>query len=156
MSDPPARLSADERRMLSSVLGEVVPQSRDGKLPSAAELGVVDTLEQVALATPGLRPLIAEGLAALDSLARSRGGRDFAALPRSERLEALNALSATQPHFLPTLCFHTYVAYYREPRVVAALGLEPRPPYPKGHELEPGDLGLLDGVRRRAKMYREC
>jgi hypothetical protein len=33
--------------------------------------------------------------------------------------------------------------YYRDDRVVRSLGLEPRPPHPKGHVLEDGDWSLL-------------
>jgi len=44
--------------------------------------------------------------------------------------------------------------YYRDDRVVRSLGLEPRPPYPKGHVLEEGDWSLLDPVRARPPMWR--
>jgi len=40
--------------------------------------------------------------------------------------------------------------------VVEAIGLESRPPYPKGYPLELGDLGLLDPVRNRPRFYREA
>ncbi len=30
-----------------------------------------------------------------------------------------------------------------------------RPPHPKGYEMEPTDFSLLDGVRRRERLYRE-
>jgi hypothetical protein len=45
--------------------------------------------------------------------------------------------------------------YYRDDRVMRSLGLEPRPPFPKGFELEQGDWSLLDPVRARPKLYRE-
>ena len=45
--------------------------------------------------------------------------------------------------------------YYRDDRVMRALGLEPRPPYPKGHVLEQGDWALLDVVRGRPRMWRD-
>jgi len=45
--------------------------------------------------------------------------------------------------------------YYRDDRVMRALGLEPRPPYPKGHVLEQGDWSLLDAVRGRPRMWRD-
>ncbi len=45
--------------------------------------------------------------------------------------------------------------YYRDDRVVRALGLEPRPPFPLGHKLEAGDFGLLDAVRGRPPMWRD-
>jgi hypothetical protein len=40
--------------------------------------------------------------------------------------------------------------------VVEALGLEPRPPFPKGYEVPPNDPALLDPVRRRAPFFRSC
>ena len=36
-----------------------------------------------------------------------------------------------------------------------SLGMEARPPFPKGYEVEQGDWSLLDPVRARPKMYRE-
>lgn len=46
--------------------------------------------------------------------------------------------------------------YYRDDRVIRSLGLEPRPPFPKGHTLEQGDWSLLDPVRARPKMWRDA
>ncbi len=150
------RFTPDERRTLTSVLDEIIPPSPDGRLPGAGELGLADHVEAVVQRTPALRPVLARGLAALDELARGRGVRHFAALSREERVEALNGLAATEPECLPSLVFHTYTGYYQAGPVLVGLGLEPRPPHPQGHVVEPGDLSLLDPVRRRAKLYREC
>ncbi len=68
----------------------------------------------------------------------------------------LNEIATTQPAFLPGLIFHGYVGYYQHPEVLEALGLEARPPHPKGYEMEPTDFSLLDDVRRRERLYREC
>jgi hypothetical protein len=46
--------------------------------------------------------------------------------------------------------------YYRDDRVMLSLGLEARPPFPKGHTLEQGDWSLLDTVRTRPKMWRDA
>ena len=46
--------------------------------------------------------------------------------------------------------------YYRDDRVMRSLGLEPRPPFPKGFELEQGDWSLLNPVRVRPKLYRDA
>ena len=158
MAETPGRagLSPDERRTLTSVLDEIIPPSPDGSLPGAGELGLADHVEGVLERTPELRPVLARGLAALDELARGRGAKNFAALPREQRVEALQGLAATQPQCLPTLVFHTYTGYYQAGRVLEALGLEARPPHPRGYVVEAGDPSLLDPVRRRAKMYREC
>jgi hypothetical protein len=44
--------------------------------------------------------------------------------------------------------------YYRDDRVLRSLGLELRPPFPKGYTLEQGDWSLLDPVKARAPMWR--
>lgn len=45
--------------------------------------------------------------------------------------------------------------YYRDDRVLVSLGLEPRPPFPKGNVLEQGDWSLLDAVRHRQPFWRD-
>ena len=45
--------------------------------------------------------------------------------------------------------------YYRDPRVMRALDMDARPPFPKGFEVEPGDLSLLEPVKNRGRMYRQ-
>ena len=144
--------SPHEARALASVLDEIIPPSGDGRLPGAGEVGLVRYIEQQA---PELRPTIVQGLSALDEHARGRGAREFAALSGEDKLEALNELATAQPAFLPGLILQSYVGYYQNDRVLEGLGLEPRPPYPDGYKMEPTDLGLLDGVRRRTKLYRD-
>ena len=46
-------------------------------------------------------------------------------------------------------------AYYRDDRVLLALGLEARAPFPKGYTLEQGDWSLLDAVRHRPPLWRD-
>ena len=143
--------SAEQQRTLSALLDEIIPGSADCALPGAGELGLAAYVEQVLDGAPGLRPLIARGLAQADE--RARG--DFASLPPADRRGVLGELESALPGFLPSLVFHTYVAYYQDPRVRRALGLEARPPHPLGYEMEPNDLSLLDPVQARPKLYRE-
>jgi hypothetical protein len=144
--------SPQEAQALASVLDEIIPPSDDGRLPGAGEAGLVRYIEQHA---SELRPWILQGLSALDELANGRGARDFAALSREDKLEALNGVATAQPAFLPGLILQTYAGYYQNDRVLEGLGLEARPPYPEGYEMEPTDLSLLDAVRRRGKLYRD-
>jgi hypothetical protein len=95
--------------------------------------------------------MVAQGLSDLDSQARSRNASGFAALSSEDKLQLLNAWGLVLP-----LTLHAFTGYYQHPRVVEALGLEARPPHPKGYHMEPNDLSLLDAVRRRAKLYRDC
>jgi hypothetical protein len=151
MSEP--ELNADMARGLAALLDELVPPSEDGRMPGAGELGLGPTIHENA---PDMRLVIEQGLAALDEHARSRGALDFAGLAKGERCAVLTEVAAVQVALVPGLVFQTYVHYYQHPRVLSGLQLEPRPPYPKGYEMEPSDLSLLDPVRERPKLYREC
>ena len=51
---------------------------------------------------------------------------------------------------------HTVTCYYQDDRVLAAIGLEARPPFPKGYDVPAGDLSLLEPVRRRGSIVREA
>jgi hypothetical protein len=147
--------SDEERRTLTKVLDEVIPHDDDRKLPGAGEVGVADYIEQVLQRTPDLRPVVTQGLSTLAAIAGGRNPRGFEALPREDRLEVLNELSSTEPGFLPILTFHASLGYYQQAQVIAALGMEPHPPHPKGYEMEANDLTLLEPVRRRKKLYRQ-
>lgn len=140
---------------LARVLDLLIPPSADGRLPGAGELGLAHYVEALLERTPAPRPLLAEGLAALEAAASGRGAR-FAELPREAQRALLDAHAETAPGFAPTLLFLVMTGYYREPRVLAALGLEDRPPFPKGHAVAESDFPLLDAVRRRGRRYREC
>ena len=146
--------SAAQRATLVAMLDALVPRSADGRLPGAGELGLAAGIEEQLGA---MCAFTARGLDALEALARERGARDFPALSAQERAEVMNAHAAADPGFLPGLVFQVYSAYYQHPRVLTGLGLEPRPPHPKGYALEQPDLdALLAPVRARAKLYREA
>jgi len=146
----------DQGRALAAVLDELIPADAALGLPGAGELGLVDAIAAAIVQAPDLEPAVFQGLAALEALARSRGREGFAATPLGERAELLSELAGGQPAFLPGLLFHCFVRYYEHPRVMEALGLEGRPPYPKGYELESSDFSLLDPVRRRAPLFRKA
>jgi hypothetical protein len=139
--------SADEERLLVGLLDAVVPPSRDGRLPGAGELDLVAQIARTVRETPMLRPVVEYGMSALAELAAKRPDGDVRAV--------LEEFAAGDQFFMPAFLFLVYSTYYQNPRVLAALGLEARPPHPKGHEMEPIDLTLLDPVRRRDGMFRK-
>ena len=141
------RFSADEERLLVGILDAVVPPSSDGRLPGAGQLDLVEHIARIVRETPMLRPVVEYGLSALAELAAKRPGRDLRAV--------LEEFAAGDQFFMPAFLFLVYSTYYQNPRVLAALGLEARPPHPQGHEMEPIDLTLLDPVRRRDGMFRK-
>src|SRR5438132_3657989 len=155
MSDDVPGFTPDEERMLTSLLDAMLPGTTDGRLPGAGTLGLVRHITRMVEQTPMLRPVVAYGLSTLDELARKRAPGGWDALSSEERAAVLKQFTADDQFFLPAFLFLAYSGYYTDPRVVEALGLEPRPPHPTGYTMEPDDLSVLDPVRRRGKMYRD-
>ena len=65
-------------------------------------------------------------------------------------------MRADDATFLRNLAMHTVTCYYQDDRVLAAIGLEARPPFPKGYEVVAGDTDLLEPVRRRGSIVRDA
>jgi hypothetical protein len=85
---------------------------------------------------------------------RSLAGGPFAALGATRRREVAAKLRAGGGAPVAVLTRIVLLCYYRDDRVMASLGLEARPPFPKGHPLEQGDWSLLDQVRARKPFWR--
>ena len=139
------RFDHDQKKLLAAVLDEPIPPNQDTHLPGAGQLGLADTIDEALDGTPDMRAAITQGLAAL-------GG--FPELSAPDRPGRLAELAQGHPAFVPSVTFHAYAAYYHHPRVLAGLGMEARPPFPDGYEVESDDLTLLDAVRGRPKLYR--
>ena len=150
------RFGDEEARALACVLDEIIPASDDGRLRGAGELGLVGYLETALAHMPEVREMIVHGVRTLDALAVERTSLHFPDLGRDDRVRVMNEHAASEHSFPPTLLILTYGGYYHDDHVLEALGMEPRPPHPKGYEMAPDDLSLLDPVRRRPKLYRDC
>lgn len=153
---PDAAFDVDQTQTLTSALDAIIPRSDDGRMPGAGELGLASVVGELAEAHPELHALVVEGIAHLDGCARARHAPAFRTLGRETQVAVLEECARKLPGFVAELTRHTYGAYYQDPRVVRAIGLDPRPPFPRGHPMPPVDLSLLDPVRRRGHMYRAC
>jgi len=152
----PRRFSPDERAALAVLLDSIVPASDDGRMPSAGALAIESDVEDALDQMPELKAMIEQSLAALHRMATARDPRGLAALSAGARAELFHDLESGEHAFPPVLVLQTYAAYYGHPRVLELLGMEPRAPHPKGYEMKPNDLELLEPVRRRAPMYRKA
>ena len=140
-------LTATQRDDLRAIAAEMVPASAEFHVPGADDPAIQADI----LATLGRDAGLVR--AALDQLARLAGA-PLASLDRSQREAVALELRGKGGEAVATLTRVVLQCYYRDDRVVRSLGLEPRPPYPKGHELEQGDWSLLDPVRARPPMWR--
>ncbi len=148
-SDPESGLSPAQSRDLRRIAGLMIPASEEFDVPGADDAAIFDDI---------LRSLGRDRndvCAALATLAELAGG-SFADLdPARQEAVAETFLSNTTPP-VTTLGRVVLQCYYRDDRVVRSLGLDPRPPFPKGHTLEQGDWSLLDPVRARPRMWRDA
>ena len=149
-SDSP--LTAEQRDVLAIVLDLIVPASVDGRRPSAAD---VDVLGYITASEPGTLTELRGELDQLDADARERHGEGFAALNADVRQALVDDIRAAEPSFMRTLAIQTVTCYYQHDRVLEAIGVEARPPFPKGYEVPSGDLTLLDPVRKRGRVWRQ-
>ena len=148
MSDngPLTLAQQDDLRAIASVM---IPASTEFDVPGADD----PLIQADILATLGRdADLVREALDALAQLA----GQPLAALDPAQREAVALELRTKGGAAVATLTRVVLQCYYRDDRVVRSLGLEPRPPYPKGHELEDGDWSLLDPVRARPPMWRRA
>jgi len=63
--------------------------------------------------------------------------------------ELLKAQLSAHPVLIMGILRHLYPAYYQLPRVLEAIGDQPRPPFPDGYDVEPTDPELLEKLRAR-------
>lgn len=153
MSSPitlPARsiLSPAQRRALRAVAALIIPSDATLGMPGADDARIFADLEG-ALGRDA--PAVQQALTRLDALAQGV----FADAPAAQQEEAAGRLREGEPALAAVLEAVTAQAYYRDDRVMQAIGMEVRAPFPKGFELQAGDLSLLDPVRARPKVYRE-
>ena len=134
---------------LRAIAAEIIPASAEFDVPGADDPAIQADI----LATLGRdAALVRESL---DQLARLVGG-PLSSLDPARRQAVAMELRAAGGEAVATLTRVVLQCYYRDDRVLRSLGLEPRPPYPKGHVLEEGDWSLLDPVRARPPMWRRA
>jgi hypothetical protein len=142
-----AALTPAQSDDLRVIAGVMIPASAEFDVPGADDPAIQADIAATLGRDAGL---VREALDALAGLA----GSPLAGLDPDRREAVAMELRATGGAAVATLTRVVLQCYYRDDRVVRSLGLEPRPPYPKGHVLEEGDWSLLDPVRARPPMWR--
>ena len=146
-------LNADQEGALAAIARAMIPASEEYAVPGADDPTIFADILTLVKRHP--EPVI-EGLAALDAIAESRHGGAFTTLGDEDKAAAIATFSQSGAGHLRAIVSMTAQCYYRDDRVMASLGMEARPPFPKGFEVEQGDLSLLDPVRARGRIWREA
>ena len=143
-----SELTDGERRDLRRLAGFMVPVSAEYGVP-----GADDTVIFADIA--GSLGRDADDVRAALAVLREIGGGDFAGLDDTAAEQAATSLLGRESRIVTALGRCVLQCYYRDDRVMLALGIEPHPPYPQGRVLEQGDWTLLDAVRGRPRMWRD-
>ena len=142
-------LSADQCRSLRCLAEMMIPASAEYGVPSAGDDAIFGDILQ------SLGRDARHVITVTQTLDAMSGG-PFADLDPHRRDAIVAQLRETGGAALAYLTRIILQCYYRDDRVMRSLGMEPRPPFPKGFEVEQGDWTLLDPVRARPKLYREA
>jgi hypothetical protein len=144
----PATLQDAQRRALRRVAALMIPASQEHGVPGADDEAIfADIVRSLGRDADAVRA----ALRRLDELA----GGAFADRPDEEQRSAAQRLREGDAALAAVLATVVVRCYYRDDRVMRSLGMEPRPPFPKGFDVEQGDWSLLDPVRARGRIYRE-
>jgi hypothetical protein len=137
-------LSAAEARKLHRVAGIMIPASEASGVPGADDPAIfADIVRSLGRDTAHVR----QALAAL--------GDAFTDLDDAQAEATANTVLTRDDKVSAALGRVILQCYYRDDRVLQALGLEARAPFPQGHVLEQGDWSLLDAVRTRQPLWRD-
>ena len=140
-------LTEAEFEDLRCLAGMVIPASAKYNVPGADDDRIVsDIVGSIARDLDHVR-------AALGTL-RTLAGGSIAALDAARRVEVAGKLRTEGGLPVRVLTRIILLCYYRDDRVMVSLGLEARPPFPKGFVVTQGDWSLLDPVRARKPFWR--
>ena len=146
--DAGSALTPADLRDLRRLAGFMIPASAEYGLPGAEDEAIfADIVGSLGRDHNDVRHVL--------TMLRELAGGEFSALTDAEAEAAAMALLRQPGPEVTALGRAVLQCYYRDDRVVRSLGLDPRPPFPKGHVLEPGDWSLLDVVRSRPRMWRD-
>lgn len=148
IKDPGAELTPAELRDLRRLAAFMVPASAEYGVPGADDEAIfADIVRSLGRDRDAVRTALA--------MLREIAGSGFAGLDAAKAAAAAMTLLGREGPVVTALGRAVLQCYYRDDRVMRALGVAPRPPYPQGRVLEPGDWSLLDAVRGRPRMWRD-
>lgn len=129
-----------EQAALKALVGQIIPASERFNQPGADDPEI-------------LRDILTSGTKLRTRLAAALADLSDATLMDAAKADAFRRRFPVEAELIQTL---TVQCYYRDARVMRALNIDVRPPFPAGYTQEPNDLSLLDPVRDRGELFRRA
>ena len=124
-------------------------------MPGGGEFSL-EFVDKVAGESPGTKKLFSGGIRLIEVIAQREHSGSFIDLSEGQKNEVLKSVEKDAPNFFDALVQHDYSGYYSDSHVLDLLGLESGPPQPRGHQVAPGNLDLVENVKGRGADYREA
>lgn len=147
-------MSQAQRELATQVLDSLVPGR--GDLPGAGAIGVAGYLDRAGGGSLTLRRTLTDLLTAIEAACHSKFTKQFADLDGDRRTTVLQQVESDHGPDFTELLRRTYAGYYSDPAVLSAIGIDARPPQPRGFFIAPFDPAVLEGVRKRDRLYRDA
>ena len=146
-SDAP--FDAAQKELVAFVAAAMIPTDASRNMPAADHPHILRDILQTAVAAE-----LAAICAYVNRLAHNVLGCDFAQANFDQKNELANNLAGSNAPEVRGFVSLVVQCYFRDDRVLGALGLEARAPFPKGHDVPAGEWDLLETVKRRQPFYR--
>lgn len=135
---------------LRALIDLILPASPDGNRPGALEVGVLESIE-----IDKDLSVVGRGFNLLARECQERYHKSFYQLEKDCQLEMLHMMRVPLRAFLIQISKKIFEVYYQSDRVLEAIGLGARAPFPEGYDVKEGDLTLLEEVYLRGRIYRD-
>ena len=144
--------TSEETRTFLALVDMIIPASDEFNIPGASDTAIFNS---IIVNSAKLHRQILESLLVLETLAQEKESAGFADLLVDKRKRIVKIFRETYPAEASMFENLTSQSYYQDDRIMISLGMEPRPPHPRGFAVEQGDWSLLELVRKREKFYRK-
>jgi hypothetical protein len=145
------KLTDEQWFTLRALADVIVPPSSQYAVPGAGDESICKNVIKDAAKR---LPRLTKALVTLNQMARDAHDSDFAEMDDAHRETV--ALAFRDTHQGAGKMVETLVTqcYYRDDRILRSLGMEARPPFPQGYNMEPDDWSVLSDVQRRQPFHR--
>ena len=146
-----------EHEILYRILETLIPASKDGKIPSANNILIIEKLKQEAIKDNKFKSLLLDGLKHIKQMLIETGN-DLNSIDLRNFTNLICKLEDQKPEFFNAFLRQTYIAYYNQPSIRTHFGLSANPPHPEGYNVPSETIeeisSLVAPVIKRGACYR--
>ena len=149
--------TASEHEILHRILEALIPASKDGKIPSANNILIIEKLKQEAIKDNKFKSLLLDGLKHIKHIFIVQGN-DLNSIDLRNFTNLICKLEDQKSEFFSAFLRQTYIAYYNQPSIRTHFGLSANPPHPEGYNVPSETIeeisSLVAPVIKRGACYR--